>query len=84
MIGETVRLMRHRWNPSNINTIGTDCLEDLFTYKELATHTVEPNLSSKRGNKKALDQAKIDLIKGIKTNKKIKYNGINKAYLVLF
>ena len=43
-------------------------MNDLFTFKELATQTVEPNYNRKRGNKKGLDQQKINQIKSKKNN----------------
>ena len=60
--------MRNNWNQKNINEFGLDCLADLFTFKELATKMVEPSLKNKRGNKKALDQDKVNLIKSNKNN----------------
>ncbi len=61
--GEIVSLMRHKFRKSNINEYGGLCLNDLFTERELATSTVEPSMTSKRGNKKALNQNSINLIK---------------------
>ena len=58
--------MRNKWNNKNINEFGLNCLDDLFTFEELAKKTVEPNYRHKKGNKNALDQKKIDLIKSKK------------------
>ncbi len=35
---------------------GSLCMSDLFTFQQLATHTVDPDMTSKRGLKNGLDQ----------------------------
>jgi hypothetical protein len=61
--GEVVSLLRHKFRKSNINEYGSLCLSELFTERELATSTVEPSMTTKRGNKKALNQHSINFIK---------------------
>ena len=58
--------MSSKWNKVNINEFGIEGLVKLFSFRELATKTVEPNPKHKKGNKNSLDQDKIDLLKGRK------------------
>ena len=55
--------MRNKWNNKNINEFGLDCMSDLFSFKDLASKTVEPNFNNKRGNINPLVQNKINMIK---------------------
>ena len=64
--GETVSLLRHKFRKDHMHEYGSLCMSDLFTFQQLATHTVEPDMTSKRGNKKGLDQNLINLIKSKK------------------
>ena len=38
-------------------------MNDVFTLQQMATQRVEPDMNNKRGNKSALDQNLINLIK---------------------
>ena len=66
------------YDPDNnsFTKFGTTLLDVLFTKNELATNMVEPN-PNKKGARPALDQDKVNLIKGIYFSFSIFFSLIN-------